>query len=135
MKVFVNGTFDILHIGHLELLNYAKSLGTYLVVAIDSDNRATEKKGSDRPFNKIDNRIALLSNLKAVDKVLVFNTDFELESIIEQYNPDIMIVGSDWKDRTVIGSEYAKKVVFFDRTIDESTTKTIENYINRRHLH
>jgi D-beta-D-heptose 7-phosphate kinase/D-beta-D-heptose 1-phosphate adenosyltransferase len=135
MKVFVNGTFDILHIGHLELLNYAKSLGTYLVVAIDSDNRVTEKKGSDRPFNKIDNRIALLSNLKAVDKVLVFNTDFELESIIEQYNPDIMIVGSDWKDRTVIGSEYAKKVVFFDRTIDESTTKTIENYINRRHLH
>ena len=135
MKVFVNGTFDILHIGHLELLNYAKSLGTYLVVAIDSDNRVTEKKGSDRPFNKIDNRIALLSNLKAVDKVLVFNTDFELESIIEQYNPDIMIVGSDWKDKTVIGSEYAKKVVFFDRTIDESTTKTIENYINRRHLH
>jgi D-beta-D-heptose 7-phosphate kinase/D-beta-D-heptose 1-phosphate adenosyltransferase len=135
MKVFVNGTFDILHIGHLELLNYAKSLGTYLVVAIDSDNRVTEKKGSDRPFNKIDNRIALLSNLKAVDKVLVFNTDFELESIIEQYNPDIMIVGSDWKDRTVIGSEYAKKVVFFDRIIDESTTKTIENYINRRHLH
>ena len=135
MKVFVNGTFDILHIGHLELLNYAKSLGTYLLVAIDSDNRVTEKKGSDRPFNKIDNRIALLSNLKAVDKVLVFNTDFELESIIEQYNPDIMIVGSDWKDRTVIGSEYAKKVVFFDRIIDESTTKTIENYINRRHLH
>lgn len=135
MKIFVNGTFDILHIGHLELLNYAKSLGTYLVVAVDSDNRVTEKKGSDRPFNKIDNRVGLLSNLKAVDKVLVFNTDFELESIIEQYNPDIMLVGSDWKDKTVIGSEYAKKLVFFDRTIDESTTKTIENYINRRHLH
>ena len=135
MKVFVNGTFDILHIGHLELLNYAKSLGTYLVVAIDSDNRVTEKKGSDRPFNKIDNRVALLSNLKAVDKVLVFNTDFELESIIEQYNPDIMLVGSDWKDKTVIGSEYAKELVFFDRTIDESTTKTIENYINRRHMY
>jgi D-beta-D-heptose 7-phosphate kinase/D-beta-D-heptose 1-phosphate adenosyltransferase len=135
MKVFVNGTFDILHMGHLDLLNYAKSLGTYLVVAIDSDNRVTEKKGSDRPFNKIDNRVALLSNLKAVDKVLVFNSDIELESIIEQYNPDIMLVGSDWKNKTVIGSEYAKELVFFDRVIDESTTKTIENYINRRHLH
>ena len=135
MKVFVNGTFDILHIGHLDLLNYAKSLGTYLLVAVDSDNRVTEKKGSDRPFNKIDNRVALLSNLKAVDKVLVFNSDIELESIIEQYNPDIMLVGSDWKNKKVIGSEYAKELVFFDRVIDESTTKTIENYINRRHLH
>ena len=44
MKVFVNGTFDILHMGHLDLLNYAKSLGTYLLVAVDSDNRVTEKK-------------------------------------------------------------------------------------------
>ena len=135
MKVFVNGTFDILHIGHLDLLNYAKSLGTYLLVAVDSDNRVTEKKGSDRPFNKIANRVALLSNLKAVDNVLVFNSDIELESIIEQYNPDIMLVGSDWKNKKVIGSEYAKELVFFDRVIDESTTKTIENYINRRHLH
>jgi D-beta-D-heptose 7-phosphate kinase/D-beta-D-heptose 1-phosphate adenosyltransferase len=135
MKVFVNGTFDILHMGHLDLLNYAKSLGTYLLVAVDSDNRVTEKKGSDRPFNKINNRVALLSNLKAVDKVLVFNSDIELESIIEQYNPDIMLVGSDWKNKKVIGSEYAKELVFFDRVIDESTTKTIENYINRRHLH
>ena len=135
MKVFVNGTFDILHIGHLDLLNYAKSLGTYLLVAVDSDNRVTEKKGSDRPFNKIDNRVSLLSNLKAVDNVLVFNSDIELESIIEQYNPDIMLVGSDWKNKKVIGSEYAKELVFFDRVIDESTTKTIENYINRRHLH
>ena len=135
MKVFVNGTFDILHMGHLDLLNYAKSLGTYLLVAVDSDNRVTEKKGSDRPFNKINNRVALLSKLKAVDKVLVFNSDIELESIIEQYNPDIMLVGSDWKNKKVIGSEYAKELVFFDRVIDESTTKTIENYINRRHLH
>ena len=135
MKVFVNGTFDILHMGHLDLLNYAKSLGTYLLVAVDSDNRVTEKKGSDRPFNKINNRVALLSNLKAVDKVLVFNSDIELESIIEQYNPDIMLVGSDWKNKKVIGSEYAKELVLFDRVIDESTTKTIENYINRRHLH
>ena len=71
MKVFVNGTFDILHMGHLDLLNYAKSLGTHLLVAVDSDNRVTEKKGSDRPFNKIDNRVALLQNLKAVDEVKV----------------------------------------------------------------
>jgi D-beta-D-heptose 7-phosphate kinase/D-beta-D-heptose 1-phosphate adenosyltransferase len=135
MKVFVNGTFDILHIGHLDLLNRAKSLGTYLLVAVDSDNRVTEKKGSDRPFNKIDNRVALLNNLKAVDEVKVFNSDIELEMILQQYKPDIMMIGSDWKGKSVIGSEYAKELIFFDRVIDESTTKTIENYINRRHLH
>ena len=135
MRIFVNGTFDILHMGHLDLLNYAKSLGTYLLVAIDSDNRVTEKKGSDRPFNKIANRISLLSNLKAVDEVKIFNNDFELEIIIQNYKPDIMIVGSDWKGKIIIGSKYAKQLIFFDRKIDESTTKTIENYINRRHLH
>ena len=135
MKVFVNGTFDILHMGHLDLLNRAKSLGTYLLVAVDSDNRVTEKKGSDRPFNKIDNRVALLNNLKAVDEVKVFNSDIELEMILQQYKPDIMMIGSDWKGKSVIGSEYAKELIFFDRVIDESTTKTIENYINRRHLH
>lgn len=135
MRIFVNGTFDILHMGHLDLLNYAKNLGTYLLVAVDSDNRVTEKKGSDRPFNKIDNRVALLQNLKAVDEVKVFNSDIELEMIIQNYRPDIMIVGGDWRGKTVIGSEYAKQLVFFDRVIDESTTKTIENYINRRHLH
>ena len=134
MRIFVNGTFDILHMGHLDLLNYAKNLGTYLLVAVDSDNRVTEKKGSDRPFNKIDNRVALLQNLKAVDEVKVFNSDIELEMIIQNYRPDIMIVGGDWRGKTVIGSEYAKQLVFFDRVIDESTTKTIENYINRRHL-
>jgi len=135
MRIFVNGTFDILHMGHLDLLNYAKSLGTHLLVAIDSDNRVTEKKGSDRPFNKIANRISLLNNLKAVDEVKIFNNEFELEIIIQNYKPDIMIVGSDWKGKIVIGSKYAKQLIFFDRKIDESTTKTIENYINRRHLH
>lgn len=135
MRIFVNGTFDILHMGHLDLLNYAKSLGTHLLVAIDSDNRVTEKKGSDRPFNKIANRISLLNNLKAVDEVKIFNNDFELEIIIQNYKPDIMLVGNDWKGKTIIGSEYAKQLMFFDRKIDESTTKTIENYINRRHLH
>ena len=135
IKVFVNGTFDVLHIGHLELLNYAKQLGTTLLIAIDSDRRVSDKKGADRPFNNIINRLSLLENLKPVDMVEVFDSDSELENIIKEYQPDIMVVGSDWRDKKVIGSEFAKKLVFYDRIINESTTKTIESYINRRYLH
>lgn len=135
IKVFVNGSFDVLHIGHLKLLNYAKMFGDELFVAIDSDRRISEKKGLERPFNNEINRICLLANLKAVDDVTTFDSDNELINIIKAYEPDIMIVGSDWKDKPVIGSEYAKQLIYYERTIDESTTKTIESYINRRQLH
>jgi D-beta-D-heptose 7-phosphate kinase/D-beta-D-heptose 1-phosphate adenosyltransferase len=131
-KIFVNGTFDVLHYGHVELLNYAKSLGDYLLVALDSDRRITEKKGSDRPFNNQRNRIAIMSNLRAVDEVKIFDSDQELIDTVKEYQPDIMIVGSDWQGKTVIGSEYAKEVKFFDRIGDESTTKTIESFLARR---
>ena len=78
MKVFVNGTFDILHRGHLELLNYAKSLGDYLCVGIDTDERVKEKKGPTRPIHNQDERKFFLENLKAVDEVKLFSSDEEL---------------------------------------------------------
>lgn len=134
-KVFVNGSFDVLHIGHLELLNYAKNLGEYLFVAIDSDERIREKKGNDRPFNNELNRSTLIKNLKAVDEVAVFCSDNELINIIRTFEPDVMIVGSDWKGKPIIGSEYAKELIYYERTVDESTTKTIEGYINRRQMY
>jgi len=131
-KIFVNGTFDIIHIGHLDLLGYAKSLGDYLLVAIDSDERVKSKKGKDRPFNNIQNRTALMSNLKMVDEVLVFNSDNNLVNIIKDYRPDIMIVGSDWKGKSIIGGEFAKEIIYYERVLDVSTTKTIQDYIARR---
>lgn len=131
-KIFVNGSFDLIHIGHLDLLNYAKSLGNYLLVAIDSDRRISEKKGKDRPFNKQDNRFSLMTNLKAVDEVKIFDSDQELIDIIKEYKPDIMIVGSDYKNKHIVGNEHAKQVIFFDRVNNESTTKTIQDFINRR---
>lgn len=132
IKVFVNGSFDILHAGHLDLLNYAKSQGNYLLVAIDSDRRIAEKKGYDRPFNDETNRSALMSNLKSVDEVKIFDSDQELIDIIKDYSPDIMIVGSDWRLKTIIGGEYAKEIVFYERVNSESTTKTIQRYLDRR---
>lgn len=133
-KIFVNGTFDILHYGHINLLNHAKSLGNYLLVALDSDRRIAEKKGPDRPVNKLINRVSIMSNLKAVDQVKIFDSDQELIDIIKEYQPDIMIVGSDWRLKKIIGGEYAKEIVFFERDNNESTTKTLEGFINRRQL-
>ncbi len=132
MKIFVNGTFDVLHPGHLDLLNYAKSLGDFLLVAVDSDERVTSKKGFDRPLNPQQNRVRLLQSLKSVDDVMVFDSDLELAQIVKQYRPDIMIVGSDWKGKPVIGSEYAKRLEFYSRTTLDSTTQILENFINRR---
>jgi D-beta-D-heptose 7-phosphate kinase/D-beta-D-heptose 1-phosphate adenosyltransferase len=134
MKIFVNGTFDVLHPGHLDLLNYAKSLGDFLLVAIDSDSRVVSKKGLDRPVNPQYNRMKLLQNLKAVDEVVIFDSDIELTQTVKILRPDIMIVGSDYKDKTVIGSEYAKQLRFYNRTTPFSSTQILEDFINRRHL-
>ena len=132
MNIFVNGTFDILHRGHLELLNYAKSLGDYLCVGIDTDNRVRKKKGPTRPIHSQEERKFFLENLKAVDEVKLFSSDEELEGLVKSFKPDIMVVGSDWKDKSVIGSYYAAKLIFFDRIGDYATTKTIQDIINRR---
>ncbi len=125
MIVFVNGTFDILHRGHLELINWAKSQGDYLVIGIDSDERVKSLKGESRPINSVEDRKLMLLNLKAVDEVKVFNSDKELEEMIKGIKPDIMVVGSDWKDKSVIGGYYPSKLVFFDRIENYSTTNII----------
>ena len=99
--VFVNGTFDILHVGHIALLDYAKSLGDQLVVGIDSDDRVRLLKGSNRPINSQLERGTILSALKSVDEVFVFDTDDELRSLIQAC--DIMVKGSDYRDT---GTDY-----------------------------
>jgi rfaE bifunctional protein nucleotidyltransferase chain/domain len=130
-KIFVNGTFDVLHRGHLMLLNYAKSLGDYLVVGIDTDERIKEKKGPSRPVNHINERAFMLMNLKSVNEVKTFSTDDELENLVKCIKPDIMVVGSDWKNKPVIGSQYAKQLKFFDRIDEYSSTKIIQSIIDR----
>ena len=130
-QVFVNGTFDVLHPGHVKLLNYAKSLGQCLTVGIDSDRRVAEKKGPSRPVYSVKDRAFMLQNLKAIDYVVVFDSDEELEGCLKMIKPDIMVVGSDWKGKSVIGSMYAAELRFFDRIEEYATTKTIQDIINR----
>ena len=130
-KVFVNGTFDLLHRGHIELLNYASTQGGDVCVGIDTDDRVGQMKGPTRPIHNQEERKFFLENLKAVDEVRFFSNDKELEGLVKSYQPDIMIVGSDWKDKSVIGSYWAAKLIFFDRIGEYATTKTIQDIIDR----
>jgi rfaE bifunctional protein nucleotidyltransferase chain/domain len=129
-KIFVNGSFDILHRGHIELLKYAKHLGDFLVVAIDTDDRIQQLKGSSRPINNQWDRKFILENIRSVDDVCLFGSDAELVALIQEYAPDVMVKGSDYIGKTIIGAEYCKEIKFYDRT-EHSTTKTVQDIINR----
>jgi D-beta-D-heptose 7-phosphate kinase/D-beta-D-heptose 1-phosphate adenosyltransferase len=106
-------------------------MGDYLIVAIDSDRRVKELKGDDRPINSQQDRQTLLSNIKVVDLVDIFDTDEELIELIKLYKPDIMLKGSDWKGKPIIGESYCKKIEYYDRIEEYSTTKTIQRITNR----
>jgi D-beta-D-heptose 7-phosphate kinase/D-beta-D-heptose 1-phosphate adenosyltransferase len=124
-KVWVNGTFDVLHAGHLKMLEYAKSLGV-LVVGIDSDKRVKELKGESRPFNNVEDRKYFLQSLKFVDEVVVFDSREELINCVKEYQPDYMVVGDDYRNEIVYGSEHAKELVFYKKLLDYSTTKILK---------
>ena len=125
MKVWTNGCFDVLHRGHIELFKYAKSLGDYLVVGIDTDERVRASKGPSRPFNIIEDRIAMLESIKYIDEIFVFDTNSELDTQVLSSDAEIIVVGSDYKNKKVIGSRHVQKIVFFDRIKGYSTTKIL----------
>lgn len=132
-KVIVNGTFDIIHLGHLRLLEYARSIPqSYVYVLIDSDRRVRKLKGQDRPVHNEYERASFLFALKAVDRVDVFDTDQELVDYIKNFKPDVMVKGSDYRDKPIIGAEYCKEIRFYDRLERYSTTNKIQDIIGRR---
>ena len=126
MKVWTNGCFDILHRGHIELFRYAKSLGDELVVGIDTDEKVKLDKGKDRPINNLQDRMYMLQSIKYIDKVIPFDSTKDLEKTIKWYRPNIMVIGSDWKGKDVIGSFFTDKLVFFDRIEGYSTSRTLD---------
>ena len=124
--VWTNGCFDILHRGHIELFKYAKSLGDYLFVGVDSDSKTKLDKGADRPFNNEGDRIELLNSIRYIDKVFLFNTAEELDETIKNNQPQTMVIGSDWKGKKVVGESHVEELVFFDRISKYSTTKILQ---------
>jgi rfaE bifunctional protein nucleotidyltransferase chain/domain len=126
-KIWTNGCFDILHRGHIELFKYAKSLGNELTVGVDSDRKVMRDKGLYRPVNNLEDRIEMLKSIKYINRIVHFDSSDELEFLIKEYNPDIIVVGSDWRGKGVVGEKYAKEVKFFDRIGEYSTTKILND--------
>jgi len=125
IKVWTNGCFDVLHRGHIELFKFAKSQGNHLVVGLDSDEKVKRDKGSDRPFNTFEDRKEVLLSIRYIDDVWYFDSRNGLVELIKKYQPDVMVIGSDWKGRDVVGEELVDKVKFFDRVGDYSTTEIL----------
>jgi D-beta-D-heptose 7-phosphate kinase/D-beta-D-heptose 1-phosphate adenosyltransferase len=143
MNIWVNGCFDILHTGHIELLNYAKNYNSDLLlfpspvlchnilfVGLDSDERVKQLKGNKRPINDINTRLTIIHNLRMVDKVFIFDTDDELRNLIKFLNIDYIIVGDQYKNKEVIGSENSKYGVIYYEVDQRSTTNIIEKIKN-----
>jgi rfaE bifunctional protein nucleotidyltransferase chain/domain len=132
--VFTNGCFDILHVGHLTVLEAARREGTRLVVAINSDDSVRRLKGSSRPVIGQLERARLLAALSAVDAVTIFEEDTPLECILA-LRPDVLVKGGDYTEQQMIGSNEMRswngqlKVVPFVQGV--STTKLIADMITR----
>ena len=127
--VFTNGTFDILHPGHIELFKVGASLGDKLIVATDTDEKIRNDKGSSKPINDLCYRMSMLQSIRYIDTVHYFNSRKELEDLIEMYSPDILLLGGDWKNGDVVGADFAKEVRHLPRVGGYSSTKVIQTIL------
>lgn len=126
-RVWLNGTFDVLHYGHIHLFQHAKNLypNTIVRVGLDTDERIRQMKGSTRPINTLSLRTKFLQSIRYIDEVVTFATDDELCEQIRVFNPHIMVIGDDYRERTIIGEEYIPRVVYVERYGGLSSTKII----------
>ena len=128
--VWTNGTFDILHPGHIELFKVARALGDKVIVATDTDEKIKKDKGFDRPINDLCYRVAMLEAIKYIDVVHTFGSRQELEDLIQLYEPDILLLGDDWRDGDVVGWEYAGETRFLPRVGGYASSKTLKKIQN-----
>lgn len=132
--VFTNGCFDLIHAGHVDYLTKAKNLGDILVVGLNTDNSIRRIKGERRPILNQDERAFILSNLKPVDYVCLFDEDTPAK-IISELIPDILIKGSDWSIDKIVGREIVEenggKVITIDFVNNQSTSNIINTILER----
>jgi len=123
-KVWINGSFDVLHVGHIRLLEYGAGLGN-VRVGLDTDQRISDKKGPNRPYNNLDDRIEFISSIKFVSSVVTFGSDDELIQRIIEFSPDYMVIGNDYTYQTIIGVEHIPQIMFFDKIKNKSTSSIL----------
>lgn len=129
--VFTNGCFDLVHAGHLKVLEWAKRQGDILVVALNSDASVRRLKGERRPILSLADRAALMAALKPVDFVTWFSEDTP-RVLIRFLKPDILVKGGDWAPGSIVGSEFVKNVVRVPLMKGRSTSGII-SMISRRY--
>ena len=126
--VFTNGCFDIIHAGHVDYLEKAKSFGDFLIVGMNSDSSIKKIKGEKRPIIPENYRARVLEGLKSVDCVFIFNEETPLK-VIKTVKPDVLVKGADWPIEKIIGREFAKEVKRIPFKFDISTTKIVERIL------
>lgn len=135
-RVVTNGCFDVLHTGHFNLLMFCRGVADShgmkgkVTVLLDEDEKVMADKGLQRPIYDVHERAKSILDLRmpdgshVVDEIEFFATNMHLEMMIKRIRPDVLIKGSDWRDKKVIGSEFTR-VVFYDRIGEYSTSDTI----------
>lgn len=132
--VFTNGCFDIIHAGHIDYLNKAKELGNVLIVGVNSDVSVKKNKDNNRPIIPEGDRTLIVSNLKPVDYVVLFDEETP-ENLISKIIPDILVKGADWDIDEIVGKDIVLKnggeVKSIEFVIQQSTSKIIESIISK----
>jgi D-beta-D-heptose 7-phosphate kinase/D-beta-D-heptose 1-phosphate adenosyltransferase len=127
-NVWINGSFDVLHTGHIKLFRIARTLAGPnggVFVGVDTDERISSHKGPSRPINSLQDRILMLSSIKYVDHVLPFASNHELESHINTIKPKYMVIGDDYRGRDIIGSQFIEEIIYVTRD-NKSTSDVVE---------
>ena len=134
-KVFTNGCFDILHLGHLKLLREASYMGEILVVGLNSDNSVKKLKGDSRPINNQDYRASMLEFFEFIDYIIFFGDETPI-NLIEKLKPDVLVKGGDYAKNEIVGSDFIKKnggeVKIFKFVENYSSTNQINKIIKSR---
>lgn len=133
--IMTNGCFDIIHTGHVRYLSRAKSLGNFLVIAVNDDDSVKRLKGSDRPINSLENRVTVLSALASVNLIVPFGEDTP-EKLIRFLKPDTLVKGGDYKEEQIAGAKSVRKsggdVIIIPLEEGYSTSRILEKMKNKK---
>ncbi len=128
-KGFVASSFDLLHAGHCVMLKDAKSKCDYLIAALQTDPTIDRPK-KNKPIQSLEERFTVLDSNKYIDEIILYDTEKELYDMIELIQPDVRILGSDWKDKEYTGKGLPPEIYFHERDHGYSTSELRKRIFN-----